>query len=113
MGKQAKRCCLALVVKQFAYDSSCYAAIAGDETRKNPMMLGDDEETPVDVAMVNSLIVREYAVHCLVTMPVRDPYPPIRNCVLHTGTTADFANAAGTTARTMRYKAICYNYLSS
>ena len=52
---------------------------AGDA---NPMLLRrsivssislDDEEAPVKLAMVNFLAVREYAVHCLVTMPVREP----------------------------------------
>eukprot|EP01043_Picozoa_sp_COSAG02_P033597 COSAG02_NODE_2300_length_9188_cov_57.987787_5_plen_63_part_00 len=48
------------------------------------MMLHDDGEAPVDVArvehgiaskraMVNSMTVREYAVHCLTTMSVRNP----------------------------------------
>ena len=45
------------------------------ETRANPLKLveDDDEEQAIDTAAVNSLIVRDYAVHCLVTMPVRQP----------------------------------------
>ena len=81
-----------------ALASKAVLRLPGVETRKNPMMLHDDAEAPVDAArvdhspiannraMVNSMTVREYAVHCLVTMPVRNPRISVRTpCKLPTG----------------------------
>ena len=36
-----------------------------------------DQELHVDFATVNSLTVREYAVRCLITMPVRQHFPAV------------------------------------